>query len=90
MHKVLTYLENRAVSGVFRTIDPPKPSPPSECVLPPYQRQGVHTRRAVKGGGQYFGRRQTLGQYNPSTLLCIYFVEIRRYTITTWTGNPTE
>jgi hypothetical protein len=27
-HKVLTYIEYRAVSGVFRTIDPPSPSPP--------------------------------------------------------------
>ncbi len=32
-HKVITYIEYRAVPGVFRTIDPP-PSPPSECVLP--------------------------------------------------------
>jgi hypothetical protein len=28
IHKVLTYVENRAVSGVFRNIDPPPPSPP--------------------------------------------------------------
>jgi hypothetical protein len=35
LHKVLTYKEYRAVSGVFRTLDPPIPSPPSECVLPP-------------------------------------------------------
>jgi hypothetical protein len=27
------------------------PSPPSECVLPPHQRRGVHTRRAVRGWG---------------------------------------
>jgi hypothetical protein len=40
---------------VFQNIDPPPPSPLSECVLPPHQ-----TRRAVSGvGGQYFGRRQT-------------------------------
>jgi hypothetical protein len=73
LHKVLTYVDYRAVSGVFQNIDPPPtPSPPSECVLPPHQRRGggVHTRRAV-GGGQYFGRRQTLDwsliQYNLST-----------------------
>jgi hypothetical protein len=35
-HKVLTYIEYRAVSGVFRTT----PSPTSVCVLPPLQRQG--------------------------------------------------
>ncbi len=50
-HKVLTYTENRTVSGFFRTIDTPTPSPPSECVLPPHQRRGVHNRRAVMGWG---------------------------------------
>jgi hypothetical protein len=50
-HKVLTYIEYRAVSDVFQNIDPPPPSPPSECVLPPHQRRGVHTRRAVRGWG---------------------------------------
>ncbi len=35
-HKVLTYVEYRAVSGVFQNIDPPPPSPPRECVLPPH------------------------------------------------------
>jgi hypothetical protein len=29
-HKVLTYVEYRAVPGVFQNIDPPTPSPPSE------------------------------------------------------------
>jgi hypothetical protein len=37
-HKVRTYVEYRAVSGVFQNIDPPPPSPPSECVHPPHQR----------------------------------------------------
>jgi hypothetical protein len=39
-HKVLTYVENRAVSRVLQNIDPPPPSPPSECVLPLHQRRG--------------------------------------------------
>jgi hypothetical protein len=64
IHKVLTYIEYRALSGVFRTIDPVTPSLPSECVLPQHQRRGgggVHSRRKVRGvGGQHFGRRQTL------------------------------
>ncbi len=47
-HKVLTYVECRVLSGAFQNIDPP-PFPPSECVLPPHQRRGVHTRRAVRG-----------------------------------------
>ncbi len=33
----------------YQNIDPPTPSPPSECVLPPHQRRWVHTRRAVRG-----------------------------------------
>jgi len=45
---------------VFQNIDPPPPFPPSECVLPPQQKRGVHTRRAVSGvGGHCFGRRMT-------------------------------
>jgi hypothetical protein len=39
-HKVLTYVEYRAVSRVFQKIDPPPPSPPSECVLPPPRTKG--------------------------------------------------
>ncbi len=52
-HKVLTSIEYRAVSGVFRTIDPPTTSPPSECVLPPHQGGGyiLYTRRVVRGWG---------------------------------------
>jgi hypothetical protein len=59
-HKVLTYVEYRTVSGVFQNIDPPSPSPPSECVLFLHKRWGVYTRRAARAGGsQYFGRRQS-------------------------------
>jgi hypothetical protein len=57
-HKVLTFVEYRAVSGVFQNIDPQPSSPPSESVLPPAPKAGVHrTVRVVEG--QYFGRRQT-------------------------------
>jgi hypothetical protein len=50
----------------------PPPSLHSECVLPPHQRRGVNTRRAVRGcrgvnisedAGHWIG----LLQYNPST-----------------------
>jgi hypothetical protein len=48
-HKVLTYVEYRAVSDVFQNNDPP---------LSTQRVGGGHTRRAVRGwGGQYFGRR---------------------------------
>jgi hypothetical protein len=53
--KVLTYIEHRAVSGVFRTIDPPPPLQPASLSSP---------RTLAPGGegvgGQYFGRRQIL------------------------------
>ncbi len=59
-HKILTYIEYRAVSGVF-CIGPPPPSPPSECVLPPAPKTGgTHAPDGEGVGGQYFGRRQTL------------------------------
>jgi hypothetical protein len=50
------YIEYRAVSGVFRTIDPPPPlhlASVSSSPPPPPKPGGG-------GGGQYFGRRQTL------------------------------
>jgi hypothetical protein len=67
--KVLTYVEYRAESGVFQILTP---SAPSECVLPPHQRGGVHTRRAVRGWGVNIleDARHWIGlsQYNPSTV----------------------
>jgi hypothetical protein len=51
---------------------PPPPSPPSECVLPPHQRRGLHTRRAVRGMGVNIleDAKHVIGllQYNLSTL----------------------
>jgi hypothetical protein len=41
-HKVLTYIEYRAVSGVFRTIDPPPPLHP-ESVSSPRTKGGGYT-----------------------------------------------
>ncbi len=61
-HAQSTYIY-RVQSSVWRSTEllTPTPSPPSECVLPPHQRRGVHTRRAGRGvGGQYLGRRHTL------------------------------
>ncbi len=51
-HKVLTYIEYRAVFGVFRTIDPHPLSTQRVCPPPaPKVGGGVHTRRAVRGWG---------------------------------------
>jgi hypothetical protein len=58
MHKVLTEIEYRAVSGVFQTIDPPPHLRPASVSSPRTNGVGgggVHTRRAVREvGGQYF------------------------------------
>jgi hypothetical protein len=40
------------MSLVFQNIDPPRPSPPGECVLPPQQRRGgTHSPGGEGGGG---------------------------------------
>jgi hypothetical protein len=55
LHKVLTYVEYKAVSGVSQNIDPPPPSPPRECVLPPHQSRGEDTLAGRwEGGGSIF------------------------------------
>jgi hypothetical protein len=59
--KVLTYVEYRAVSGVFQNFDPP---PPFQFHPPPHPRRGgggVHTRRAVRGQYLEDARRLLLG-----------------------------
>ncbi len=68
-HKVLTYIEYRAVSavsGVFQTtklLTPPPPPPlyPARVSPPPAPKAGgTHSPGGEGVGGQYFGRRQTL------------------------------
>jgi hypothetical protein len=72
-HKVLTYIEYRAVSGVFPTIDPPPPLHPASVSSPAPKAGEVHTRRAVRGWGVNISEdaRHLIGllQYNPSTVL---------------------
>jgi hypothetical protein len=67
------YRKYRAVSDVFRTIDPPPPLHQASVSSPRIKGGKVHTRLAVRGaamGGQYFGRRQTLGW--PLTVWSLY------------------
>jgi hypothetical protein len=93
MRKVLTYtyVEDRAVSGVFQNIDPQPPSPPSECVLPPHQRRGVHTRRLGRGWGANIleDARYWIGllQYNLSTIVCICNTEEHAGCKLAWSGK---
>jgi hypothetical protein len=69
-HKVLTYAEYRAVSGVFQTIDPSPLSTQRVCPPPAPKAGGwgVHTRRAVGvgGGGSIFWKTPDikLASYN--------------------------
>jgi hypothetical protein len=60
-HKVLTYVEYRAVSRVFKNIDPHPPLHPAS-VSSPRTKGGGYTSQSPGGdggGGQYFGRRET-------------------------------
>ncbi len=61
-HKVLTYVEYRAMSGVFQNIDPTPPLRPAIVSSPRTIGGGNTLARGWGGGvgGQYFGRRQTL------------------------------
>jgi hypothetical protein len=61
-HKILTYVEYRAVSGVFQFIDPPPTLHPASVSSPAPKAGGwgTHSPGGEGVGGQYFGRRQTL------------------------------
>jgi hypothetical protein len=52
MHKVLTYLEYRAMSGVFQNIDPHPPSTHRVCPPPHQRRGGTHSPGGEGVGGQ--------------------------------------
>ncbi len=60
-HKLRKYVEYRAVSASSKILTPHTPSPPSECVLPPHQRRGINTRRAVRGWGSMFWKTPAIG-----------------------------
>jgi hypothetical protein len=60
-HNLLTYIEYRAVSGVFRTIDPTPPLHPASVSSPRTKGGGVHTRRAVRGWGSIFQKTSDIG-----------------------------
>jgi hypothetical protein len=74
-HKVLKYVEHRAVSGVFQNIDPHPPLPLASVYSTRTKGGGVHstlhTRRAVGGGGgnilEYASHRIGFFQYNLSS-----------------------
>jgi hypothetical protein len=58
------------MSGVFQNIDPPPPHRPAS-VYPPAFGAGEDTLAGWgRGGGQYFGRRQTLPCTLHKSVLC--------------------
>ncbi len=79
-HKVLTYVEYKAVPGVFQNIDPPPPSPPGECVPPPpplvcpppaLKPGGTHSPGGEGGGGSIFWKTPAIG------LACYSLISLR-------------
>ncbi len=60
-HKVFTYIEYRAVSGVYRTIDPPTPLHPAIVSSPRTKGGGLQTRRTVRGWGSIFRKTPDIG-----------------------------
>jgi len=71
-HKVLTYVEYRAVSGVFQNIDPHPPLHPASVSSPPHQGQGGPLSPGSEGVGVNIleDARHWIGLllYNPSTV----------------------
>jgi hypothetical protein len=77
-NKVLTYVEYRAVSGVFQNIDPPTPlSTQQVCPFPAPKAGGGTHSAGVWGGGLNIleDARHWIGllQYNLSTVAVILF-----------------
>jgi hypothetical protein len=63
------------MSGVFRNIDPPTPSPPCECVPPPSFGAGVrHTRWVERGWGVNSSED---ARHCSALYICKYFVAQR-------------
>jgi hypothetical protein len=79
IHKVLTYIEYRAVSGVFRTtVLTPHPLSAQRVCTPPHQRRGGTNSPGGEGVvvNSSEDARHWIGllQYNPSTVLSFYAV----------------
>jgi hypothetical protein len=67
-HKVLTYKEYKAVSGVFRTIDPPPPLHPASVSSPAPKAGGTHSPGGEGVGGLYFWKTPDLGLASSSII----------------------
>ncbi len=64
------------MSVVFRTFDPPSPLQPASLSSPHTKGGGVHTRRAVRGGGSIFRKTPDIGWPLTEYSLCAYNIYI--------------
>jgi hypothetical protein len=60
-HKVLTYVEYRAVSGVFQNIDPHPPLSLASVSFPRTKGGGTHSPGGEGGGGSIFWKTPDIG-----------------------------
>ncbi len=74
------------MSGVFRNIDPPTPSPPGECVLPP-QRRGENTLAGGGGGGSIVRKTPDTALYFICKFLGVYILLFQPWRISKGEGE---
>ncbi len=76
-HKILTYVEYRAVSGVF-CIDPPPPLHPASVSSPPHQRRGYTRAGRWGGGGSIFWKTPDIWLASYSVIPPLYWCSARK------------
>jgi hypothetical protein len=71
------------MSLVFQNIDPPPPSPPVECVLPPTKAGCTHSPGGEGDGGSIFWETRDIGlpSYSNNLSTVVLFVYINSGTL---------
>jgi len=78
-HRVLTYIEYRAVSGVFRTIDPPPLLHPASVSSPRTKGGGTHSPGGEGGGRSIFSKTPDIGLTSCSIIPLRYTQYLNNY-----------